>query len=174
MFMARAVTPMRAAAIGTNYPANVLQQVNDQLCAGNDANMFVTLFCGFLEVANGRTVYSNGGHLAPLYWRGGQANLLDIPKGALIGVIPGAKYTKNEIVLDRGEFILCYTDGVTEAQTAAGEEYSELRLLSLLAQLADHPLATLLSGIRASVADYSGDRRLADDCTMLAIRRPCE
>jgi sigma-B regulation protein RsbU (phosphoserine phosphatase) len=172
MFMARAVTLMRIAAIGTDCPALMLQQVNDQLCAGNDANMFVTLFCGFLEVDTGRAIYSNGGHLAPLYWRDGQANLLPIPKGALIGVIPGARYSKNEIILNQGEFILCYTDGVTEAQTADGEEYSDSRLTGLVERLAHHPLDMVLSCIRASVTDYSGDSKLADDCTMLAIRRP--
>ena len=87
-------------------------------------------------------------------------------------MLPVYRYARNEIVLERGEFILCYTDGVTEAQTAAGEEYAEARLLELLARLAEHPLDALLSGVRTSVAAHSGDSKLADDCTMLAIRRP--
>jgi len=172
MFMARTVSLMRTAASSAECPALLLQTVNDQLCAGNDANMFVTLFCGFLEIDSGRVVYSNGGHLAPVLWRNGQASHLPIPKGTLIGVIPGIRYARSEIDLNHGDLILCYTDGVTEAQTATGEEFSESRLAGIVAEIAHQPLDLLLDKVRLSVAEYSGDSKLADDCTMLAIRRP--
>jgi sigma-B regulation protein RsbU (phosphoserine phosphatase) len=172
MFMARTVSLMRTAASSAECPALLLQTVNDQLCAGNDANMFVTLFCGFLEIDSGRVVYSNGGHLAPVLWCDGQASPLPIPKGTLIGVIPGISYARSEIELNRGDLILCYTDGVTEAQTVNGEEFSEPRLAGIVAEIAHQPLELLLDKVRLSVAEYSGDSKLADDCTMLAIRRP--
>ena len=172
MFMARTVSLLRLSAFSVECPALLLQKINDQLCAGNDANMFVTLFCGFLELSSGRVVYSNGGHLAPVHWHGGQSSYLPIPKGTLIGVIPGIAYARSETVLNHGDVILCYTDGVTEAQTASGEEFSDSRLASIVEKIADTPLDSLLDHIRRSVADYSGDLKLADDCTMLAIRRP--
>lgn len=172
MFMARTVSLMRLAAITINCPAILLSRVNEQLCAGNDANMFVTLFCGFLELDTGRVMYSNGGHLAPLHTRDGVTTNLPIPKGTIIGVLPGITYTRSEIVLNRGDSILCYTDGVTEAQTSQGEEFSESRLIALVGDNAHHPLEAVLSGIRDEVAKFSGERKLADDCTMLAIRRP--
>jgi sigma-B regulation protein RsbU (phosphoserine phosphatase) len=171
MFMARAISLMRIAAFADACPAALLARINEQLCAGNDANMFVTLFCGFLEVATGRIVYSNGGHLAPLHWRDGKMTPLPIPKGTIIGVIPGGKYIQSEVVLNQGDFLLCFTDGVSEAQTAAGEEYSESRLLNVVEAIASHPLESVLSHVRIDVADFSGDSKLADDCTMLAIRK---
>lgn len=172
MFMARAVSLMRLAAFGVDCPGALLAQINDQLCAGNDANMFITLFCGFLEVDTGRLLFANGGHLAPLQTSGGTVGKLPIPKGTIIGVIPGIAYARSEVVLKPGEALLCYTDGVTEAQTAAGEEFSESRLLDLLVSLAGQPLETVLAAVRREVAEFSGDLHLADDCTLLALRRP--
>lgn len=174
MFMARAVSLMRIAAFDIDCPAKLLEKINEQLCAGNDANMFVTLFCGFLEVDTGRFIYANGGHLAPIHAREGQPGSLAIPRGTILGVIAGMTYVRSEVMLNKGDLLLCYTDGVTEAQTAVGEEFSELRLMMLVREAAAGPLETILGSIRREVANFSGDPRLTDDCTMLAIRRPSE
>lgn len=171
MFMARAVSLMRIAAFADTCPAALLARINEHLCVGNDANMFITLFCGFLDVDTGHMAYSNGGHLAPLHWRDGKMNALPIPKGTIIGVLPGSKYVSSEAVLNRGDFLLCFTDGVSEAQTSEGEEYSASRLLNFVEAIASHPLESILRRVRVDVADFSGDSRLADDCTMLAIRK---
>lgn len=172
MFMARAISLMRIAAMSISHPELLLKHVNEQLCVGNDANLFVTLLCGFLETATGRVIYSNGGHISPVLWSNGQASSLPLPKGTIIGVIPGIKYLQSEILLNEGDFMLCFTDGVTEAQTAEGEEFSETRLKRLVEDIAHHPLENLLDRVREEVAEFSGDLKLADDCTMLAIRRP--
>jgi sigma-B regulation protein RsbU (phosphoserine phosphatase) len=172
MFMARTISLMRVAAFGTTCPASLLEQLNEQLCAGNDANMFVTLFCGFLDVASGRIVYSNAGHLAPLHWGDSTMGCLPMPKGPVVGVIPGTAYSSYEVVLHEGDFVLCFTDGVSEAQTPAGEEFSEARLAELVGDAPDLPLEMLLHRVRQEVTRFVGDSRLADDCTLLAIRRP--
>ena len=174
LFMARTVSLLRIAAFSMGQPDVLLASVNQQLCIGNDANMFVTLFCGFLAIDTGRLVYSNGGHPAPILWRDRATGNLPIPRGIALGVIPEARYLRSEIVLDPGEALLCFTDGVTEAQTAAGVEFSVPRLLELLAGAVDPSLETVLNRVRTAVAEFSGDLRLADDCTMLALRRPLQ
>ena len=171
LFMARAVSLMRIAAISIADPATLLERINDQLCSGNDANMFITLFCGFLEIDTGRLVYSNGGHLAPVLWRKGRSGELALPKGTAIGVIPGIGYLRDEAILDEGDILLCFTDGVTEAHAPSGEEFSESRLMSLVEGNSPRALETILGEIRKHVAEFSDHRELADDCTMLAIRR---
>jgi sigma-B regulation protein RsbU (phosphoserine phosphatase) len=171
MFMARAISLMRITAFSIAHPEVLLAHVNEQLCAGNDANMFVTLFCGFFEVDTGRIVYSNGGHLAPILWRDGLASHLPIPKGAAIGIINKARYEQTEIILKEGDSIFCFTDGVTEAQTADGEEFGESRLMSLVERTAHYPLDFVMNRVREEVAVFSSDDKLVDDCTMLAIRR---
>ena len=172
LFMARTIGLLRILAMSASRPDRLLETLNERLCLGNEANIFVTLFCGFLDVKSGSLRYSNGGHCAPLLYAGGQARPLAIPKGALIGAYPGLAYTSMECRIDPGDILFCYTDGVTEAHNGIGDEFSESRCLAILGQAGAHPLATMLDEVRREVARFTGSELLDDDCTMLAIRRP--
>lgn len=171
MFMARVVSLMRLAAIGTAFPSEILAQLNEQLCAGNDANMFVSLFCGFVNTATGSLIYSNAGHPAPVLCRSGVSSRLPIPKGAIVGLMAELRYTDSETTLLPGDILLSFTDGVTEAQSPDGEEFSEDRLAGLVSRYAQLSLERLTGSIREHVSAYTASETLADDCTLLAIRR---
>ncbi len=90
----------------------------------------------------------------------------------MAGAAPGLRYTAREIVLERGEVLVCFTDGATEAQNAAAEEFSEARLLAVVARHAGGSLETLLDAVRREVTQFTGREALEDDCTLLAVRRP--
>ncbi len=68
--------------------------------------------------------------------------------------------------------LVCFTDGATEAQNAAGEEFSEERLLDVVARHAGDGLESLLDEVRREVTRFTGRNALDDDCTLLALRRP--
>jgi sigma-B regulation protein RsbU (phosphoserine phosphatase) len=172
LFMARAMGIIRVLAMGTMEPHMLLSELNARLCDGNEANIFVTVFCGVLDIPNRRLRYSNGGHCAPMLLHPGGARMLPIPKGPLVGAFPGCAYRSMDTELGSDETLFCYTDGVTEAHNHRGEEFTEERCLHLLAGL--HPLACgdLLDHVRAQVADFTETSVLEDDCTMLALRLP--
>lgn len=170
LFMARAIGLMRITAMGTLHPDEVMNKVNDQLCYGNDTNLFVTLFCGFLDVTTGKLVYSNGGHCAPILVSGDHAAPIDIPKGILIGTIPDLKYASRELTMQPGETLVCYTDGVTEAQTDAGEEFTDERLVELLGKDGGLSTGQMLDAVRDSVTAFTGNHALDDDFTLMAVR----
>ncbi len=170
MFMARSIGLMRIAAMGTLRPHEVIGKINEQLCAGNDTNLFVTLFCGFLNVTTGRLVYSNGGHCAPILISKNKVAGIPIPKGALVGAIPGLTYLSYEIVLAPEDTLVCYTDGVTEAQPVSGEEYSEERLMELLCRECKHSTETIVESVRKEVAKFTGNTSQDDDYTLMIIR----
>jgi sigma-B regulation protein RsbU (phosphoserine phosphatase) len=172
LFMARAIGLLRVLAMSITAPEQLLGTLNDRLCEGNDTNLFVTLFCGFLDLDTGLLRYSNGGHCPPIVFSGGQASMLAIPKGVLVGAFPGLKFGVMETTLERGDTLFCYTDGVTEAANAAGEEFSEERCLDLLSRWDQPPLPESLDALRHAVSAFTGQPVLDDDCTMLAIRRP--
>lgn len=174
MFMARVIGLMRVLAMGTSAPDKLLEALNERICIGNETNLFVTLFCAFVDVETGRVTYSNGGHCPPILATGKSANFLPTPKGALIGALSGLHYSSMEHLLLPGDVLFCYTDGITEAQDSVCEEFSEERCLGMLAELrASTPsLPTLLDQVRKAVADFTGSVVLADDCTMLAVRLP--
>jgi len=172
LFMARTIGLIRIAAMGTRDPGRLLEHINERLCAGNDANMFVTLFCAFLDVTSGRLVYANAGHCAPIVAHAGRASLLPIPKGALAGVIPGLRYAANEAHLQEGAALVCFSDGVLEAESAAGHEFSQERLLSASAANSGRSVEDLLQCVQRELAIFLDNRPPADDCTVVAVRRP--
>lgn len=171
LFMARSIGLMRIAAMGTMDPGELIARINNQLCSGNETNLFVTLFCGFLNVSTGRFSYSNGGHCAPILLRDGQPSRLPIPKGALVGAIPDLPYTAKEITLEPEDILVCFTDGVTEAQTDAGEEFSEERLIRFLQEKSRASMDDMLESLRHEVTRFTGNHLLDDDYTLLTLRR---
>jgi sigma-B regulation protein RsbU (phosphoserine phosphatase) len=171
LFMVRVIGLLRMLAMETTQPEKILETLNDRLCIGNDANLFVTLFCGFLDVPSGRFVYSNGGHCAPIVCSGSEAALVRLPKGMLLGAASGRHYSSLQRDLAAGETLLCYTDGVTEAENPAGVPFSEESCLEALRRGAAAPLPDLLDSLHDKVVAHTGSNALADDCTMLAVRR---
>lgn len=172
LFMARAMGLIRVLAMGTLEPHSLLSELNARLGEGNDANIFVTMFCGILDIRARRLLYSNGGHCAPMLVSRGRSRMLPIPKGPLVGAFAGCTYKSMEIQLGRDETLFCYTDGVTEAHDPKGEELSEERCLRMLDALQPQAAADLLDHVRARVAEFTGTDVLEDDCTMFAIRLP--
>ena len=170
LFMVRVIGLLRMLAMETMQPEKILETLNDRLCIGNDANLFVTLFCGFLDVESGNFVYSNGGHCAPMVCSSRNAMLLPLPQGTLIGAMSGRHYSSMQRNLAPGEMLFCYTDGVTEAEDQAGVPLSEEGCLKLLRRGAESPLPDLLDSLHEKVVSHTGSKVLADDCTMLAVR----
>lgn len=132
--------------------------------------MFATLFFGVLDRATGVMTYVNGGHPAPvLLGPAGVRSLLD-PTGPALGLVADGVFGLAEAQLAPGETLIAYTDGVTEARAAGGELFGEERLLALLHAPAAGP-AALMERVRDAVHAYMGHTALADDITMLAVRR---
>jgi sigma-B regulation protein RsbU (phosphoserine phosphatase) len=172
LFMARAMGLIRVLAMGTPEPHTLLSELNARLCEGNEANIFVTVFCGILDIPERRLRYSNGGHCAPMLLAPGASRMLPIPKGPLVGAFPGCQYRTMAMQLGRDETLFCYTDGVTEAHNPKGEEFTEARCLQLLDALQPLAACALLDQVRARVAEFTDTDVLEDDCTMLAVRLP--
>jgi len=171
LFMARTIGLLRILAMNTLQPDYLLELLNDRLCVGNEASIFVTLFCGFLDVETGMLRYSNGGHCPPILSNSQKTDLLAIPKGALIGAFTGMKYRSMELELSLEDILFCYTDGVTEAQDRNGAEFTEDRAQAIVNQTRLQSLTTVLDTLRQEVARFTGSDLLQDDCTMFAIRR---
>ena len=172
LFMARVVGLVRVAAIASDAPNAVLARLNDQLCRGNDAGIFVTLFCAFLDVDSGRLAYANGGHCAPLLVNAEGVSPLAIPKGPLIGVYPDLHYAKHTTVLDPGATLLCFTDGVVEAESPDLTAFGDVRLASTALQHGAGPVTQMLDAVQHSLAAFAVSDARSDDCTLLALRRP--
>ena len=149
--------------------AQAVQSANYHLCQGNDAGMFVTVWAATLDYNTGKLTYVNAGHNPPLLRHNGSWQWLRKRGGLFLGSFDLAKYRSETVYLERGDQLLLYTDGVTEAFSPNEEQYGEQRLERYLYQHAsDHPHA-LVDGLRADVAAWANGAEQSDDITLLSM-----
>lgn len=170
MYMAVARTRLRDHAAADRTPAEVVAEVNRRLARENDQGMFVSLFFGYYDVPAGELVYANAGHNPPYVVRAtGPLETLD-PTGPLVAPFPEAIFRDARCRLEPEDLLVLFTDGVTEAGVAGGELYGEQRLEQLLLASKLRPVDDLCRIVAEAASDFS-DRELADDVTVLALRR---
>lgn len=175
LFMVRAVAALRAQSGGDEHPATYTSQViarlNQQLCARNDAQQFLTAFCGTINLETRTVHYVNAGHNAPLFTVGdGPFAYVEEPINPIVGMIDGLEYRAGELVLPPQSVLLLYTDGVTEAENSDGGMLGEERLLDLLNAAPSRDAGSLVDSVFADVMDFAGDAAQSDDITVMAIR----
>jgi sigma-B regulation protein RsbU (phosphoserine phosphatase) len=150
----------------------IARRLNTQVARHAPGGRFVTLCLAVYDPASGRLEYVNAGHPPPLIRRvhGGVERLTE--GGIALGLFELASYTTGIATLDEGDLLVFYSDGVTEAEDAAGAPFDETRLVSVMARHSRDDAATLGRAILTSVEGYAGNTRFADDLTVLAVRRP--
>ena len=156
-----------------NGLAPVVAAANEQLCANNEAMMFVTAFIGVLDLETGEFTFVNAGHNPPVVYRAetNRCEFLDVQKNFVLGPMDGIPFAEQKINFKRGDLIFIYTDGVTEALNVKEEEYLPDRLINFMNSTdcaAD--LETLLANVRADLSEHVGDAEQSDDITMFALR----
>ncbi len=170
LYMAVTKTLMKGIAELGLEPSEILTKVNTELCHGNDSSMFVTLFCGILNLCSGELRYTNAGHIPPLLQRIGQApQRLTLPYGLFLGGMEEAVFKTETITLQPGDKLLVYTDGVTEAMNPAQELYSENRLREEIKIRTSAGLEELVTGILQTVRLFSNGIPQSDDIALMAL-----
>jgi sigma-B regulation protein RsbU (phosphoserine phosphatase) len=145
-------------------------RVNDLMCQNTGGNKFITFFWGILDAATLTLTYVNAGHNYPFVVRaGGGIDRLE-SGGMILGVIPSsAPYGEDTVSLSRGDTLVMFTDGVSEAMNLRGEEYGEARLENLLRLRAGTPASELLDRIRQDVLLHADGAPQSDDLTMMVV-----
>jgi serine phosphatase RsbU (regulator of sigma subunit) len=172
LFMALTRTLVRAVVYDTESPAEALRRVNDLMLPDNKQEMFVTAVYGVLSLDTGEFRYANAGHNPPLVAcrEDGSIELLR-RTGPALGVIDEYAIREETVHLEPGNCILLYTDGLTEAFSPQDEPYGDERLCHLIESASVDSVKDMLDAIETSVAEFINPLPLADDMTMLAVRR---
>jgi anti-sigma regulatory factor (Ser/Thr protein kinase) len=162
---------LRTSALRSDSPGEVLEQVNDLLVADIPANMFVTCLYAILDPAAGLLRFANAGHDLPYRRRGGEVTELRAT-GMPLGLLPGRRYEENETLLEPGDRVLFYSDGLVEAHDPARQLFGFPRLRALLADDragGDRPLveALLTELIRFAGPDWEQE----DDIMLVTLDR---
>ncbi|MBR3235266.1 MAG: SpoIIE family protein phosphatase [Atopobiaceae bacterium] len=171
LFMMRAKTAIRSLIDTGADVDEVFTMANDQLCEGNDADMFVTAWMGVINLETGNIRFANAGHNPPAIKHDGQGfELLKMKKNLILGCMPGIRYRVSEMEMAPGDILYLYTDGVVEAMNSNDEQYGDTRLIDILNRSANLSVERLCEAVRNDVDDFAGDAPQFDDMTMLALR----
>ena len=170
LFMMISKTLLKSAAQSGLSPKAVLEKVNEQLCENNDAEMFVTVWLGILEVSTGKMKCANAGHEYPAIMRkDGAFELFKDKHGFVLAGMEGARYREYELELNAGDRLVVYTDGVPEATNAANALYGTDRMLLALNGARDSTCRQLLEALQRDVDAFVNGADQFDDMTMLCI-----
>jgi sigma-B regulation protein RsbU (phosphoserine phosphatase) len=170
IFMAVTTTLIRVVARDVEHPDEILLRVNDALAAQNPQGMFVTLCCAAFRPKARKVICAGMGHPSPVLIRPGNPPSLPLPSSGMVaGIMPGTEIKSQSLDLQPGDTLVFYTDGVTEAFNAHGDQFGERRLLEHLAKT-DRDSHECVTSTLEAVRSHAGDHPQSDDITIVAVR----
>ncbi len=156
--------------MGNGRPAQILMDVNDQLCKGNEAELFVTVWLAIIEISTGKGLAANAGHEHPAIKRAdGNWELVVYRHSPAVATMEGIRFKEHEFELHPGDRLYVYTDGVAEATDANNELYGADRMIEALNKEPEAPPEKLLKNVRADIDAFVGEAPQFDDITMLGL-----
>lgn len=170
LFMAVTRTLLRTIADKVQSPGEIVNILNKSLTANKTNNMFVTFFLGIIDLETGQLNYCNAGHNQPfLIKNNGEIVKFNIADGIPLGFFSSYEYPESTMILDSGDKIVAYTDGVSEAEKSEEEMFSEDDIELILKANLDKSPREIISVMLAEIEQYVGDYPQSDDITMLAV-----
>jgi serine phosphatase RsbU (regulator of sigma subunit) len=170
LLMALLLAMMRTLVDEQLDPATLVARLNLQVIRHAPGTRFITLFYGVYEPMTGELTYVNAGHMPPLILRRGDRFERLTDGGIALGMFAGSPYTAGRALLARDELLVVYSDGITEAENAAGQPFDEQGLEAALQAYQGRELSVINAGVVRAVERHTGDVRLADDLTILLLR----
>ena len=173
-FMGMARTFFRTESKYAESTGDLLFRINEDLCMNNPEAIFITMFCGILDIKTGKMEFTNAGHNFPIFARlDGTIKRLEHQHGPPVGLVTGQSYSSDQLLIRKDELLLLYTDGVTEARDENGQIFGEERLKNLAEEIqrtasdAESFSQTLLDHIES----YESGAEQSDDLSVLTLKR---
>jgi sigma-B regulation protein RsbU (phosphoserine phosphatase) len=176
LFMALCRTTIRASVSQASSPSEGIAHANRLICADAADGMFVTLFYAQLDPQTGEFSYVNAGHNPPLLCRPGSAAEAGettqlMPTGMVLGVLPDFPFGQSTVNLKPGDFVLLYTDGVTDATGTASQRFGLERLQRVVLEHRYERAVDLVAVLEATIGEFSGPSAPFDDVAILVVKR---
>jgi sigma-B regulation protein RsbU (phosphoserine phosphatase) len=169
LFMAKTVTLYTRALKEKLTPGQTLTMMNDLLTQNNEACMFVTALSGSIDLKTGNIIMANAGHMNPIIKSLPQAKEQEITGATALGLMDGVTYPDVAFQLESDAYLIMYTDGISEAHDSKGAQYTDMRLINLIADTHSTSIEHIGTNIIKSVDDFATDTEQFDDITLLII-----
>jgi sigma-B regulation protein RsbU (phosphoserine phosphatase) len=150
--------------------SRMAESINGQLCRATDANRFATLFLALYDDHARSLRYTNAGHNPPLLVRADGSVERLWTGGTVLGAFDGVPFEEGRATLAAGDLLVVYSDGITEAQNATGEEYGEERLAVLAAARRDETAENIRRDIFDDIDRWTGEAERGDDQTLVILK----
>ncbi len=162
---------IHAQAMAKSSLSEMVSAVNEYLAENTPTNRFITFFVGELDTETNELAYINAGHNPPLVARiDGTVEELD-SGGFPLGIMPGADFELGKIRLEKGEAVIVFSDGVSEAENTSGEEFGVDRLSTVVKQHVSRSASGLRDKIESALSDFTGTAPANDDITLVIVKR---
>lgn len=150
-------------------PEDFMSKANSLIYNFTRGNRFITIFWMVVDDKKKSVSYVNAGHIEPILISGKKFTSLS-SGGILTGFTDNASYEKGELFMKRGDVIAAFTDGVPEIENADGEEFGVQRMIDYIKKKSDKTAAEINEGLNDQMLRFSGDRKPADDCTLIILK----
>ena len=171
LLMPSLAVALRLRARELDGPAAIIKDLDGVFRQITNAATFVTMFYARFDQSKMTLQYANGGHNPPLLVRPktGETLLLDAG-GPILGILPQAQFSNTLVTLDQGDILTLFTDGVTEQENEAGDEFSIERLEEVVRSKETIPAAALVTQISEAVSTFAGTKQQVDDLTVVVVK----
>jgi sigma-B regulation protein RsbU (phosphoserine phosphatase) len=172
LLMVETRSVLRAQLESLQNPAEVVSALNELLHDDlSRAELFITMTYLSYDMKCGRLCYTNAGHPPSLLYRPSSAAFLELDaEGLILGVQKGVSFEEPSLQIESGDLLFLYTDGIIEAEGAAGELFGTKRLRELLASQYRLTAAQVIASVLATVGEFSGASSFKDDISMLVLK----
>lgn len=171
ILMSSLQTALRTMAPDTEVPAEILERINRFYIHNINFTTFITIFLARFEPESGILTYVNAGHNPPVVYRKETGEIHWLTRTApAIGLAEDFRPKTASVTLERGDSLLLYTDGLTEALNMKSEQFGHERLAALFARSVNLTMPDILQVVRQTVNDFSEQVPLADDATLIALK----
>jgi hypothetical protein len=172
LLMALVVAMLRVLVDEGLEPAELAHRLNGQVSRHAPGSRFITMAVGLYDPATGRVVYVNAGQNPPLLRRASGRYERLTEGGMALGMFEHATYSAGELTLEAGDVLVLFSDGVTEAENTFGVAFEDEGLQRIINEHWWKDLQTLGTSVLKGVEAHAKDTKIADDLTVLALRRP--
>jgi sigma-B regulation protein RsbU (phosphoserine phosphatase) len=146
-----------------------MHKVNRLVYEASASNRYATFFFAAFDPKTRRLECVNAGHNPPVVLRNGEVIRLEAD-GPVVGLLPFAPYTEQEMMLEPGDLLILYTDGISEAMTHADEEWGEERMIASAIAVRDKPATEILRVMLADADKFTAGAPQHDDMTILVLQ----
>jgi sigma-B regulation protein RsbU (phosphoserine phosphatase) len=172
LFMAVSRTIIRSKGMQGGSAAACMTESNRLLAAYSVDNMFVTVFYAIYNTKTGLVNYCNAGHNPPHILRqDGTVIELPMSKNTIVGVFGDLQFQEDTVQLEKGDTIVMFTDGVTEATDTENKEFGTERLNSILGQQTNANCQQIIEAVKTGIREFVRGAEQSDDITMLVVKR---